>query len=205
VSNTRWGENRTGWNTHPWHSGTGTEKRHLDAARHSGRGGGVSPIRFKASRMAGADVRSPSRQSTSGNSFRRTGTATLARGPRFPKEAATQNRTESSLVLRRETNSFNVGSSTSSGSMLRVKSARRLAAFVLIVKVPPARMLAIVSSSCLFNTARPVDCAPEHNAQTNAAARTANRSKGNRMIFAILGLSLSSGNAPCHVNGHRPA
>src|SRR6266404_6833446 len=63
---------------------------------HFGGGGGISPIRFRASRMEGADVRLPRRQSTSGNSFRSLGTATFARGPRCPRDAATQARTESS-------------------------------------------------------------------------------------------------------------
>jgi hypothetical protein len=134
-----------------------------------GSGGGVSPIRVSASRIAPADVRSPSRQSTLRNRFKSVGTAILARGPRFPKEAATQPRTPSSSVFSRDTISLRVASFTFLGSMLRVNSASCLALLVLVVEVSPVRTLAIVSANCTFDTALPVDCAAEHSAQINTS------------------------------------
>ena len=146
-------------------------------------GGAVSPIRFRASRIAGADVSSPGRQSTSGNSFNSVGTATLARGPRFPRDAATHNRTKSSLVPIRDTSSPKILSSSFLGSKLRVSSARCWAAPALIVEVSPVRTVAIVSWSRFFEAA-PVDCAAENNAQITITASVAKRS-GDNPFFAV--------------------
>jgi hypothetical protein len=134
-----------------------------------GSGGGVSPIRVSASRIAPADVRSPSRQSTSRNTFKSVGTAIRARGPRFPKDAATQSRTPSSSVFSRDTISLKVASFTFLGSMLCVNAARFAALFALTVEFFSVRILSIVSANCTFDTALPVDCAAEHNAQINTS------------------------------------
>ncbi len=134
---------------------------------HLGFGGGVSPIRVSASRIAPADVRSPSRQSTLRNRFKSVGTAILARGPRFPRDAATHIRTPSSSVFSRDTISLKVASFTFLGSMLRVKSARFRALFALTVELFSVRILSIVSANCTSGAALAVDCAAAYIPQVN--------------------------------------
>jgi hypothetical protein len=151
-----------------------------------GSGGGVSPIRVSASRIAPADVRSPGRQSTWRNRFKSVGTAVLALGPRFPRDAATQSLTESSLMSSKDTISFKVASSTFLGSMPRVKASRFSALPVRIVEVSPVRILAIVSANGPFATALLVDCAVQHGAQINTAASVESHNSDDPLFTSLV-------------------
>src|SRR5437588_12137670 len=88
--------------------------------------------------------------STSVNISNSLETDILARGPRCPKDTATQRRTESSEVSKREIRFANVGSSTSFGLTFLVSLERCSAAFVRAIEGPlVVWTLAIACRNCL--------------------------------------------------------
>lgn len=96
------------------------QDHHLATRSHAG-GGGVTPIRVRACRIASAEVIAPCRQSTSVNIFSSLGIAIFARGPRFPRDVATQKRTDSSEMSRRDTRSLKTLWCTFFGSRIPTK------------------------------------------------------------------------------------
>lgn len=102
--------------------------------------------------MDAAEVKSPCMQSASGSRAKSFGTATLALRPRCPNAAATQPRTASSGMSRREVMSEMVASSTDDGATPFVNSARCCAALICPMSDAADLTARTVCSSSEFST-----------------------------------------------------